>query len=160
MKTGNVSIAPDDIGQPGCTNGERNRLAKILESTMMIDAYRHIVGEKTSDEFTWRGIETGKHGERGMRIDHCMVSKTLLPVIQDVRVLGERRERKGFMGSDHCPVLVVMRDEGERLVEEMGQAEHNNISNDTETFASGVGDNDNDDGKKCGNNGPCESAKF
>lgn len=56
---------------------------------------------------TWRGAETGMLGGRGMRIDHCIVSEALLPFIQSVSVLGQAERREGFMGSDHCPLLIL-----------------------------------------------------
>lgn len=76
----------------------------------MIDAYRHLHGDGGDDDMTWRGARGGKFGHTGMRIDHCIVSRSILHGIEDVQILGRARGREGFMGSDHCPVLISCSD--------------------------------------------------
>ena len=45
-----------------------------------------------------------------MRIDHCLVSASLAPCVVAARILGrgESCKHPSFMGSDHCPVLLVL----------------------------------------------------
>ncbi|KAI0564693.1 Endonuclease/Exonuclease/phosphatase [Gracilaria domingensis] len=101
-------LSPMDVGQPGCTDGERNRFAEILDSGDMVDAYRQLVGDSTSIRLSWRGHPTGKHGGRGMRIDHCIVSRELASKVASVEITGHGADRQGFLGSDHCPIVVCM----------------------------------------------------
>lgn len=102
-------LDPDDIGQPGCTNRERDRFAKILQEGGLVDAYRELVGETNNSGLSWRGNTTGKHAGRGMRIDHCIVSTSLMSSIASVEITGHGTDRIGFLGSDHCPLLIMRR---------------------------------------------------
>lgn len=45
-----------------------------------------------------------------MRIDYSLASQSLLQdfAIAEAEVLGRGRERVGFLGSDHCPILLVL----------------------------------------------------
>lgn len=122
-----VSTKPlnlDDIGQPGCTNGERNRFAKVLQDGGLADAYRELVGETDNSGLSWRGNTTGKHAGRGMRIDHCVVSTSLIPSIASVDITGHGTDRIGFLGSDHCPLLITRRSQenGEAMDASNGDA--------------------------------------
>lgn len=104
---GDEPIEKEDVGQPGCTDRERERFESILKEGGLVDAYRGIHGDAhRSEEMTWRGAPTGMHGGRGMRIDHCVVSEDLLTSIDNVTVLGRAERRVGFIGSDHCPLLI------------------------------------------------------
>lgn len=112
-------ISEEDIGQPGCTPNERSRFQQILRDGDMVDAYREMTGTLDNSGLTWRGQTTGKHAGRGMRIDHCIVSEALLESIDSVKITGHGFDRIGFLGSDHCPV-VINRDLAEK------KAEHEN----------------------------------
>lgn len=108
---------PGDRGQPGCTLNERERFHGILRDGNMVDGYRwkHPAEEKpdlTAPIFTWRGTpgkvraEIGKYYGKGMRIDHTVASASLASRIEDVEILGWGFDRKGFLGSDHSPVIL------------------------------------------------------
>lgn len=103
-------IAPENVGQPGCTNAERERFFGILAAGDMVDAYRELIGNDDESALSWRGNTTGKHSGRGMRIDHCIIGRSLLPSISSVEITGHGSDRVGFLGSDHCPVLIKMRE--------------------------------------------------
>ena len=45
-----------------------------------------------------------------MRIDYVLVARQLAPRIGRAEVLGRGAERTGFIGSDHCPLLVEIRE--------------------------------------------------
>lgn len=107
---GTSKIAPENVGQPGCTDAERQRFSEILEVGDMGDVYRHLHEVSSPDEMTWRGAMRGKFGDKGMRIDHCIASSCLLPKIEGVQILGREVRRDGFMGSDHCPLLILCSD--------------------------------------------------
>lgn len=102
-------IAPENIGQPGCTDAERRRFRSILKAGDLIDSYRDLHGPEDRSNFSWRGQVEGKHGGKGMRIDHCIVSRALQPRVQAVEITGHGTDRIGFMGSDHCPVVLRLR---------------------------------------------------
>uniref|UniRef100_A0A0G4IED9 Endonuclease/exonuclease/phosphatase domain-containing protein n=1 Tax=Chromera velia CCMP2878 TaxID=1169474 RepID=A0A0G4IED9_9ALVE len=64
--------------------------------------------------FTWRGTpglefaEKGKYYAKGMRIDHALVQRGLVDQkrVVEIRACGKGAQRAGFMGSDHCPLLL------------------------------------------------------
>lgn len=64
--------------------------------------------------YTWRGTpgrdnpEAGRYYGKGMRIDHCLVHKTLQKQVSRVRVAGRGFSRDGFMGSDHSPLIMEL----------------------------------------------------
>lgn len=107
---GTNGLAPENVGQPGCTDAERQRFSKILEAGDMADAYRHLHDDISTGDMTWRGAIGSKYGDKGMRIDHCIAPRCLLPKIEDVQILGQASKREGFMGSDHCPLLILCSD--------------------------------------------------
>lgn len=80
-----------------------------MEAGGLLDAYRELIGEEDATGFSWRGVPSGKYGGRGMRIDHCVVARSLLASIVRVDILGYGAERTGFLGSDHSPILITCR---------------------------------------------------
>ena len=61
--------------------------------------------------YSWRGHPPVGHVParfygKGMRIDHFLVSTTLFERVRRCDILGYGRDRTGFMGSDHCPVVL------------------------------------------------------
>ena len=64
----------------------------------LVDAFRHFYPDQ-SDRYSWWSYRAGARAKNvGWRIDYFLVSKSLLPSIQDSFILNE------VMGSDHCPV--------------------------------------------------------
>jgi AP endonuclease 1 len=118
-KVGEPAVAPENVGQPGCTPAERRRFHDILDTAGLVDLYRHVHPvppedskdkvDRFSSIFSWRGHRTGKHSGRGMRIDHFIGSEALTPRVEDVKILGHGGERIGFMGSDHCPMILYLK---------------------------------------------------
>lgn len=43
-----------------------------------------------------------------MRIDYFLVSKKLVPSVKEVKVFGSGADREGFLGSDHCPLMLTL----------------------------------------------------
>ncbi len=116
-----AKLDPKNVGQPGCTDAERERFQEILDAGSLVDVYRTLYPEK--EDFTWRGTTTGMHGGRGMRIDHCIASKKLAERISEVDIIGYGAERNGFMGSDHSPLLIKL--DTEKDVEVDADADEN-----------------------------------
>ena len=95
---------------PGSTEG-------LIDAGGLVDAYRrlHPHADWTIDS-TWRGApgvsgppESGRYYNKGMRIDYVLVASSLAGRITRAHVHGHGPERAGFLGSDHCPLLVTLR---------------------------------------------------
>ena len=52
--------------------------------------------------------ESGRYYKRGMRIDYTLVHDSLARRVVRAEVLGHGYDRKGFMGSDHAPILLEL----------------------------------------------------
>ena len=127
---GDLNIAPTaaDVSHParflripGFKPDERASFRQIVAAGDLVDAYRHLhpaVGtaltatDATDDnvnlvsrDFSWRG--SVGFGRSAMRLDHCFVSRELLPFVVACEVAGDAH-MNGFCGSDHCPVVVTM----------------------------------------------------
>ena len=103
----NTAHQPIDLKNPkenektsGFLPEEREWVQKFLDNGF-VDAYRHLYPDKV--EYTWwtyrlnariRGI--------GWRLDYFLVSENLLSRVKDVVIYNE------VMGSDHCPVELVL----------------------------------------------------
>lgn len=84
------------------TASERNILQKYLQ-TGYKDAYRELY--PLNQAFTWwsYAFECRKRNI-GWRIDYFLVSSVMMSLVKDVRILKEQ------MGSDHCPIVMELRD--------------------------------------------------
>lgn len=105
------------VGQPGCTPGERESFADIIESAGLVDLYRaknpaDAVADASGPYFSWRGNRGasggGKYSGRGMRIDHFLAPKAILDCVESCEICGFGAEMTGFMGSDHSPMKLVL----------------------------------------------------
>ncbi|PON45653.1 AP endonuclease [Parasponia andersonii] len=106
---GYVPPNKEDCGQPGFTLAERKRFANILKEGKLIDAYRLLHKEKDMEQgFSWSGHPIGKYRGKRMRIDYFIVSEKLKDRILVCDMHGKGIELKGFYGSDHCPVTLVL----------------------------------------------------
>ncbi|KAF4666029.1 hypothetical protein FOL47_004299 [Perkinsus chesapeaki] len=121
-------LAADDVGQPGFTKAEQDRFSDLLDAGGLIDAYRQChPAEDWDKDATWRGApgkppnppdckiisssndRYGRFYGKGMRIDYVLVPESMKDDIVSVDNLGVGKERKGFMGSDHAPLLATIR---------------------------------------------------
>uniref|UniRef100_A0A8C9GZE2 DNA-(apurinic or apyrimidinic site) endonuclease n=1 Tax=Piliocolobus tephrosceles TaxID=591936 RepID=A0A8C9GZE2_9PRIM len=123
MKKGNVP--KEFIGIPGSTDFERRNFQKILKAGDLIDSYRYLNNKQkgiynNSNKFekadindniyTWRcPFQLGKSSNKGMRIDHFIVSSELIDYVYDVKIHGYSVHHKNFFGSDHCPVILCLK---------------------------------------------------
>jgi exodeoxyribonuclease-3 len=111
---GDFNVAPADLdvhdpeewrGQVLCSEPERAGLARVCEWGL-VDAFRSKYPERQA--FTWWDYRMlGFPKNKGLRIDHLLVTRPLLARLDDVLI--DREERKGKNASDHAPVLGVFR---------------------------------------------------
>lgn len=108
----NVTRADRDIYDPAAFAGsthvtpqERSRLAAILRSGGLVDAFRHLHPE--AQQFTWWDYRQGHfHRGLGLRIDYILVSEMAAPDLTSCGI--ERDFRKGIKPSDHAPLIAVL----------------------------------------------------
>ena len=108
---GDFNVAPDDrdtydpVGLAGTihhTPEERGHFQALLELGLT-DAYR--LFDQAEKSFTWWDYRMlGFQKNRGMRIDHILVSDALKPAVQACTI--DRAPRKNPQPSDHAPVVV------------------------------------------------------
>ncbi len=111
---GDFNVAPADAdvhdpeawrGQVLCSDAERAALARLLDWGL-IDSFRKHYPERVA--FTWWDYrELGFPKNRGLRIDHVLLTRPLVEKLEDVVI--DREERKGKGASDHAPVLAVLK---------------------------------------------------
>ena len=109
---------PKNFGYPGFTINEMNRFEEIFRDGNFVDTYRKFVpyGSPKIDantEYTWRGnrpvnVPYSPFYGKGMRIDYLLVQKALEKNVKSSKILGFGIDRAGFLGSDHCPIELVL----------------------------------------------------
>ncbi len=105
----NVAHEPIDLARPkanynktaGYTQTEIDGFKKFLEAGM-IDTFRHFNKEKVQYTF-WNQRFRARENNVGWRIDYFLVSKRFMEIVQEAFILDH------IMGSDHCPVGIVIR---------------------------------------------------
>lgn len=110
---GDYNIAPEDrdvhdpvawAGQVLCSDPERARFRTLLELGL-VDAYRMF--EQAPATFSWWDYrQLGFQKNRGLRIDHLLVSTPLAPAVAACTI--DRAPRKLPQPSDHAPVVVTL----------------------------------------------------
>ncbi|MEP6645772.1 MAG: exodeoxyribonuclease III [Saprospiraceae bacterium] len=105
----NVAHKPIDLARPkenynktsGYTQQEIDGMTALL-GTGYTDAYRHLRPEEVG--YSWWSARFGARAKNiGWRIDYFIVSDTLLPSVLDSFIMPAE------MGSDHCPVALVLK---------------------------------------------------
>ncbi len=107
----NVTFDDRDVYDPEawrdkilCSQPERDALASLMKPGLH-DALRHFHPE--GEIYTWWDFRTRAFRDnRGLRIDHFLVSDSVLAQATDVQVDIARRE--GLKPSDHAPVILSM----------------------------------------------------
>lgn len=104
----NVAHTPDDLANPkqnegkkGFTEEEREGVQNILKAGF-IDTFRLFTQGK--GHYTWWShFANARARNVGWRIDYLFVSPTLKPRVKEASILP------AVMGSDHCPVKLVLK---------------------------------------------------
>lgn len=110
---GDYNIAPDDrdvhdpdawLDQVLCSVPERERFSKLLELGLH-DAFR--LFEQPAKTYSWWDYrQMAFRRNRGLRIDHLLVSSDLVPTVTGCNI--DRAPRKLEQPSDHAPVLIEL----------------------------------------------------
>ena len=104
----NVAFAEIDLKNPktnrknaGFTDEEREKMGIVLSSGF-VDTFRYLYPELT-DKYSWWSYRAGARARNiGWRIDYFIVSENIKDKILEAKIHDD------IMGSDHCPVEVVL----------------------------------------------------
>lgn len=107
---GDLNVAHEEIDlknpktnrkNAGFTDEERMKMTTLLESGFT-DTFRHFYPDLTDAYSWWSYRFRAREKNAGWRIDYFIVSNRLAPQLQSAAIHNE------IMGSDHCPVEVVL----------------------------------------------------
>jgi exodeoxyribonuclease-3 len=107
---GDFNVAPGDLdvhdpeawrGGILCSDAERSALDDLM-SWGLTDAFRRLYPDKVAYSW-WDYRQLGFPKNRGLRIDHLLMTEPLLARCKAVEI--DREERKGKGASDHAPVV-------------------------------------------------------
>lgn len=112
---GDYNVAPTDLdvhdpaawaGSTLCSAPERAAFQALLDLGL-VDSFRALHPDEKA--FSWWDYRMlGFPKNRGLRIDHVLVTRDLVPRLTAAWI--DRAERKGKQPSDHAPVLVELAD--------------------------------------------------
>lgn len=86
----------------GFTDQEREKMTQLLDSGFT-DTFRHFYPE-AKDQYSWWSYRMGARGKNiGWRIDYFLVSNRFMEQVESATI------HQNIMGSDHCPVEIVLR---------------------------------------------------
>ena len=88
-------------GNAGFSDEERAAFTSLLDSGFT-DSFRHLYPDKTGAYSWWSYMFNARANNAGWRIDYFVVSDRLASAIQDATIHPD------IMGSDHCPVGLVL----------------------------------------------------
>ena len=85
----------------GFTDEERAKMTELLEAGFT-DSFRYLYPDKENAYSWWSYMGNAREKNVGWRIDYFIVSKDMQKQIKEARIYPE------IMGSDHCPVGLVL----------------------------------------------------
>jgi len=104
----NVARGPKDIknaksneGNSGYTAEERACMERLLASGF-VDTFRHLYPDRTDAYTWWSFMPKVRERNIGWRIDYFLVSARIADKIKEATI------ESAIMGSDHCPVTLVI----------------------------------------------------
>jgi len=90
-----------NVKNAGFTPEERAKMTELL-SAGYIDTFRHLYPDKLNAYSWWSYMGQARTKNVGWRIDYFLVSENLKSTVREATILPD------VMGSDHCPVGVVL----------------------------------------------------
>lgn len=109
---GDLNVAHQDIdlknpksnhGNSGFTAEEREKMT-ILQDAGFTDTFRHFYPDQTDAYTWWSYMPKVRERNIGWRIDYFLVSSRLRDFLVDARI------DSNILGSDHCPIHLIMND--------------------------------------------------
>lgn len=109
---GDLNVAHEEIDlknpktnhfNPGFSDEERGKMTELLQSGF-IDTFRTLYPDRTDAYSWWSYRAASRQRNVGWRIDYFITSARFREKIFDSCILSE------IMGSDHCPVMLVLND--------------------------------------------------
>lgn len=91
-----------NVGNAGFTYEERGKMTELLASGF-VDSFRYLYPDKTGAYSWWSYMFKAREKNAGWRIDYFIVSEKLADRIEDAVIYPE------VMGSDHCPVGLLLK---------------------------------------------------
>ncbi|MBE6958465.1 MAG: exodeoxyribonuclease III [Ruminococcaceae bacterium] len=88
-------------GNAGFSDQEREAFTKLLEAGFT-DSFRHLYPDQKDAYTWWSYMFKSRERNTGWRIDYFVVSDRLADSIREARIHGD------IMGSDHCPVALIL----------------------------------------------------
>ena len=85
----------------GFTDEERNKMTELLKAGF-IDTYRYLYPDKENVYTWWSYMRKAREKNVGWRIDYFIVSNDIKNKIKEAKI------DEDIMGSDHCPVELVI----------------------------------------------------
>lgn len=111
---GDLNVAHQEIdlknpkanrGNAGFTDEEREKMTKLLEAGFT-DSFRYLYPDKENAYSWWSYMGKAREKNIGWRIDYFIVSNDIKEKIKEATIYPE------IMGSDHCPVGLVLGSSG------------------------------------------------
>ncbi|EJW19818.1 exodeoxyribonuclease III [Paenibacillus alvei] len=90
-------------GNSGFTTEEREKMT-ILQDAGFTDTFRHFYPDQTDAYTWWSYMPKVRERNIGWRIDYFLVSSRLRDFLVDARI------DSNILGSDHCPIHLIMND--------------------------------------------------
>lgn len=88
----------------GFTPEEREKMTRLLDAGF-VDTFRYFYPDQTDAYSWWSNMPKVRERNVGWRIDYFLTSERLGPKLADARIDAH------IMGSDHCPVVLLLSDE-------------------------------------------------
>ena len=107
---GDLNVAHQEIdlknpgpnrGNAGFSDQERAKMTQLLDSGF-VDTYRHFYPDTAGAYTWWSYMYHARENNAGWRIDYFIVSEALKGRLADSRIHSD------VMGSDHCPVELIL----------------------------------------------------
>lgn len=93
-----------NVGNAGFTEEERGKMTELLGAGF-IDSFRYFYPDREQVYSWWSYMPKVRERNVGWRIDYFLTSERLAPQLQDAEIACE------VMGSDHCPVVLHLKEE-------------------------------------------------
>ncbi len=99
-----------NVGNAGFSNEEREKMTELLASGFT-DSFRYLHPDEKGAYTWWSYMFKAREKNAGWRIDYFLVSDRLRDAVKESNIHPE------VMGSDHCPIELVLADETKRTEE-------------------------------------------